>query len=135
MRSCCETLSDPRSLLEALRGSLVCVRGQEEVVVRILSSQGMKADLAFRQVDVGADQAISPDGTDVERVSQHFRLSLGIGFSDVDDGPFQRLLQVQTPVLGEGLARRSIFDAHCVALSMRDPGIGNATTPPLASGG
>ena len=114
----CETLSYSRSLSEALGGCAVVVSGQEEVVVRIFSSQGIKADLAFGQIDFGADQAVDPDGTDVEGVSEYRDLSFGVGFSDVDHGSFQRLLQVQSPVFGKRSACGSIFDAHRVASSV-----------------
>ena len=86
--------------------------------MRILPSQGIKTNLAFGQIDVGADQAVDPDRTDVERVSQHDRLALGVGFSDIDRGSCQRLLQVQSPVLGERSAIGSIFDAYRVTSPM-----------------
>ena len=40
--------------------------GQENVIVWILSSQDKKADLTVGQVNVAADQAMSPDRTHVK---------------------------------------------------------------------
>ena len=74
----------------------------------ILPSQGMETNLALSQIDIGADQAVGPSRADVERVSQHDGLSFGIGFSDIDHGPCQRLLQVQSPLFGERSAGGSI---------------------------
>jgi hypothetical protein len=114
----CETLSNSRSLIEAFGRCAVGVSRQQEMVVRILLSQGIKTNLAFGQIDIGADQAVTPDRADVELVSQHDGLPLGVGFSDIDHGSGQRLLQVQSPVFGERSAIGGIFDANCVALPM-----------------
>ena len=100
-------------------GRVVVVSFQEEVVVRVFSSEGIKPDLAFGQVDFGADQAVEPDGTDVQGMSQQRDLSFAVGFSDIDHRAFQRLLQVQSPLGREGSACGSVFDAYRVASPMR----------------
>ena len=112
------TLRIARSLFESLGGCVVVVCGQEEMVAGILPSQGMETNLAFGQIDIGADYAVRPDLVDVEGVFQHDSRPFDVGFSDEDHGPFQRLLRVQSPALGECSARGSIFDAYHVASAM-----------------
>ena len=57
--------------MEAFCRRLVVVCCQEEVVVRILSSQRMELDLVACQVDIGADEAVAPQGAQFEGASQH----------------------------------------------------------------
>ena len=75
--------------------------GQEEMSVRVPSTLSMKTDLASGQINVCANQAVGPDRTDIGRVAQDCGLSFGVSFSDIDHGSFQRLLQVQTPAVGQ----------------------------------
>ena len=57
------------------------------MVVWILSSQGVKANFAAGQVDVGADEAMAPQGAQFERVSQHRGRTGVSGHAQDDDGP------------------------------------------------
>ena len=73
--------------MEAFCGWVVVVCCQEEVVVRILSSQRMELDLVACQVDVGADEAMARQGAQFERVSQHRGRTGVSGHAQDDDGP------------------------------------------------
>ena len=73
----CVTLSDPRSLSEALRGRLIVVGVQQEMFVGGLASQRVDPNLFLRQIDIGADQAVDPERAGFEGSSQHLDLALG----------------------------------------------------------
>ena len=92
--------------MKAFRGWIVGMFAEEEMVVRILSSQRMELDFVARQVDVGANQAVAPQGAQSVRVSEHRGRTGVAGHAHEDHGSFQGLLQVGSPVLREGSSRR-----------------------------
>ena len=83
--------------------------------MRILSSQRMELDLMACQVDIGADEAVAPQGAQWERLPQHRRRTGCAGHAHEDHGSFQGLLQVGSPVLREGSPCGCVLDAHRVS--------------------
>ena len=88
------------------------VHVEQQMFVGSLASQGGDANLSLRQIDIGADQAMAPERAGFKGSSQHGDLAVSVGFSEEDHGSFQRLLEVQHPVLEEEAASRGVVDAR-----------------------
>ena len=58
--------------------------GQQEMVVWISPAECMEMYLAMSQIDISANQSVSPDRTEVELVPQDRGLAFGVRFSDID---------------------------------------------------
>ena len=100
------SLNDSRSLLEPPVGQPVGHLMEQRLSVRLAPPQGVEPDPAGVEIDLGADQPVSPRGVHLEPPAQQLDTALLTGPPQIDDPPARPRLQVQVPGLGERPAGR-----------------------------
>jgi len=83
---------------------------QQGLSVGLATSQRVDADLAAREIHLGADQAMAPRRRNWIAMPQEGREAVLVGTPQEDHRATQSCLQVQFPVAGKGLARRCRLD-------------------------
>ena len=102
--------SNSRSLLEPPARQFIGDLAEERLMVRLAASQGVEAEAARVEVDLGTDQPVGPRGVDLEAAAQHLHGPLRVG-APQEDQPAARVgLQVQRPALGERPTARGRLD-------------------------
>ena len=70
------------------------------MVMRFASSELEAGDLALREIDFAADQSMWPGGIKWEGVSQQGDLAVIVRAADVDHGPLELPLGIESPLVG-----------------------------------
>jgi hypothetical protein len=93
--------------MEPLGGRLVGDRFYQRLLLRLATPQAVETDLPHAEIDLGADEAMGPQGIDEVTPPQQLGLALLVGATQENHRPLQRTLQIQFPVAGEGCSQGS----------------------------